>query len=477
MDAAVAATLVTMVTEPGIVSLAGGAYATVWPAGEPDAVTVDGYVAMPGLGRPIDAPDPVAREVRTDYGAGVTMTAGHASVAVPGALAGLSLLHSALRCAALAGGGRAGGGGRPDRVPAGCRVGLLPPVRPGDALRVGPARPRPRCRGTTARGWRRATGWSSPGWRRRSDADRGRGRRDDVRRTARRGRRLGHGRQGRAGHPRRPRGLPAGAAAALPSQAGSWALRTNPPPAIGGACWSRCSPCSGDRPDGAWTEDDVAHLVSVQRRVLDARRDRLDVADDREAAALDLLREVGWAGAGSPEHGARVGGGRRRDRLRGDRVLRLRVGGDGPGHRPVAEQLPRRARAQPGVTTGARCPAGEQHGADGGPGSRRLGARDREPRCRPHHDGPAPGARAVRPRRRPVCRRRWTGRGCTSTTWTQAIPTARRGSRPRRTCPSRRWTCRCAGTIRTRCTSVGCRQPWSPGTGGWRRRVTRVGPV
>ncbi|HEX7186815.1 MAG TPA: gamma-glutamyltransferase, partial [Actinomycetes bacterium] len=88
VDAAVAATLVTMVTEPGIVSLAGGAYATVWPAGEPDAVTVDGYVAMPGLGRPIDAPDPVAREVRTDYGAGVTMTAGHASVAVPGALAG-----------------------------------------------------------------------------------------------------------------------------------------------------------------------------------------------------------------------------------------------------------------------------------------------------------------------------------------------------------------------------------------------------
>jgi gamma-glutamyltranspeptidase/glutathione hydrolase len=53
----------------------------------------------------------------------------------------------------------------------------------------------------------------------------------------------------------------------------------------------------GDRPDGA---EDVAHLVAVQRRVLDRRRERLDVADDRAAAAYDLLREVGWAGAGSP---------------------------------------------------------------------------------------------------------------------------------------------------------------------------------
>ena len=33
VDAAVAAALVTMVTEPGIVSLAGGAFVTVWPAG------------------------------------------------------------------------------------------------------------------------------------------------------------------------------------------------------------------------------------------------------------------------------------------------------------------------------------------------------------------------------------------------------------------------------------------------------------
>ena len=94
VDAAVAAMLVAMVNEPGIVSLAGGAYVTVWPAGDPEAVTVDGYVAMPGLGRAPGAPEPVAREVRTDYGGGLTMTAGHASVATPGALAGLDLAQS-----------------------------------------------------------------------------------------------------------------------------------------------------------------------------------------------------------------------------------------------------------------------------------------------------------------------------------------------------------------------------------------------
>ena len=54
VDAAVAASLVTMVAEPGIVSLAGGAFVTVWPAGAADAVTVDGGVAMPGIGRSPD---------------------------------------------------------------------------------------------------------------------------------------------------------------------------------------------------------------------------------------------------------------------------------------------------------------------------------------------------------------------------------------------------------------------------------------
>src|SRR5688572_23098861 len=49
VDAALAASFVALATEPGMVSLAGGCYVSVWPAdGEP--VVVDGNVEMPGRG-------------------------------------------------------------------------------------------------------------------------------------------------------------------------------------------------------------------------------------------------------------------------------------------------------------------------------------------------------------------------------------------------------------------------------------------
>ena len=169
VDAAVAAILVTMVTEPGIVSLAGGAFATVWPAGEPDAVTVDGYVAMPGLGRPLDAPDPRCAEVRTDYGGG----------------------RDDDRRARLGGGPRRAGGAGPAALSGGarCRGGRWSRRRrrsPGPGSRWVPASGYylryvretlfgwdPRDGGLaagarTGAGWRRATGWWSRGWRRRS---------------------------------------------------------------------------------------------------------------------------------------------------------------------------------------------------------------------------------------------------------------------------------------------------------------------
>ncbi len=88
VDAAIAAAITSMSTEPGIVSLAGGAFVTVWPASG-DPVVLDGNVAMPGRGLPREAFGGGVREVVTDYGGGVTMYAGHGSVAVPGALTAL----------------------------------------------------------------------------------------------------------------------------------------------------------------------------------------------------------------------------------------------------------------------------------------------------------------------------------------------------------------------------------------------------
>ncbi len=89
VDAAVAAALVAACTEPGIVSLAGGAYVAIWPAeGEP--VVVDGNVAMPGSGAAADRFGAGLREVVTDYGGGVTLYAGLGSVATPGAVPALA---------------------------------------------------------------------------------------------------------------------------------------------------------------------------------------------------------------------------------------------------------------------------------------------------------------------------------------------------------------------------------------------------
>src|SRR5690606_20223813 len=84
VDAAIAAAITSMSSEPGIVSPAGGAYVTVWPAsGSP--VVIDGNVVMPGRGLRMEAFGAGVREVATTYGGGVTMYAGHGSVAVPGA--------------------------------------------------------------------------------------------------------------------------------------------------------------------------------------------------------------------------------------------------------------------------------------------------------------------------------------------------------------------------------------------------------
>ena len=53
VDVAVAAALAAMSTEPGIVSLAGGAFVSVWPAAG-DPVVIDGNVEMPGRGLPAE---------------------------------------------------------------------------------------------------------------------------------------------------------------------------------------------------------------------------------------------------------------------------------------------------------------------------------------------------------------------------------------------------------------------------------------
>lgn len=88
VDCAIAAALVTMNTEPGVCALAGGAYVTVWPSAG-DALTIDGNVAVPGLGTPDFSADTGVESVQMKYGGGIETLIGAASVAVPGSLAAL----------------------------------------------------------------------------------------------------------------------------------------------------------------------------------------------------------------------------------------------------------------------------------------------------------------------------------------------------------------------------------------------------
>ena len=302
VDAAVAATMVSMVTEPGIVSLAGGTYVTVWPAGERDAVTVDGYVAMPGAGRSPRLGEPLARAVRTDYGGGLTMTAGHASVATPGGLAGLDLAQ-----------------GRYGRLP---WAEVLAPAseaaRDGFVLGAAAGHYLPFVRESLL-GWDPETGSAlrSPDGRWLETGDRMvvpglAGTLDLIAREGARALYEGDlavalvddmsARGGLVTHADLARYRPV-VREALGVRAGAWSLRTNPPPAIGGAVLVAMLTLLDARP-GSFTRSDSERLLDAQRRVLRARRTRLDTATDRERAALELLEEAGWQqpGSGSTVH-------------------------------------------------------------------------------------------------------------------------------------------------------------------------------
>ncbi|MDX1449038.1 MAG: gamma-glutamyltransferase [Acidimicrobiia bacterium] len=90
VDAAIAAAVAAMVSEPGVVSPGAGAFVTVL-AQQGTPVVYDGYMAVPGLGGA--NPNPVQWTASMAYGGGVSTVVGPASVAVPGAWAAFGEAH------------------------------------------------------------------------------------------------------------------------------------------------------------------------------------------------------------------------------------------------------------------------------------------------------------------------------------------------------------------------------------------------
>lgn len=290
VDAAVAAALVSITTEPGICSPGSGGFLTIWPPAE-DPVTIDGYVEMPGRGLPPERLGRGRRAIRIAYGGGIELTVGHGSVGTPGAFAALALASR--------------------------RFGRLPwaevvepayqDVKNGFALSVA-------AHSYLVHAGEAVFGWNEDGHRVLHHPD-GALRKpgetiwqEDLAHTLRliadhgveefytgeTARLIVEDMAANGGiltledlatyRPivRRP----------LVTALDGWRVATNPPPAIGGTALTAMLLLMEGHPAGGWTADEVAWLARVQQAVLDFRLDHLDLSDDLETDLGHLLEEA-----------------------------------------------------------------------------------------------------------------------------------------------------------------------------------------
>lgn len=286
IDVAIAAALVTMVNEVGLVSLSSGGFITVQPPDGSAPQTVDGWMEMPGRGRPLGGG---TWDVDTEYGGGVTVTVGPGSVATHGSVAAFEEAHR--------------------------RWGSLPwrdLVTPAIAVARSGFQLSSASKYYLGYVYDDIFGWDDESRAALHAAD-GSLRTDSIIMpdlaasleliaadgasalhtgelarlisddVIRRGGILGT--EDLADY--RPVVRPA-----LISTMGGWTFGTNPPPSVGGVCVAAMLRLLDGSPRHHWDADDVDHLIRVQRAVLGHRLEVFDSTDDlvRDAAAfLDLI--------------------------------------------------------------------------------------------------------------------------------------------------------------------------------------------
>ena len=287
VDCALATALLSMNTEPGVCALAGGAYVTVWAPGH-DPVTFDGNHAVPGRGLPADERGQGKVPVRLDYGGGVSTIVGPGSVAIPGALAAVEKAWERF-------------GSLPWRE-------LFQPTI--EVVRAGFPLPAA-CRYYLGYSGELIFGRSSDGHTALHDDDGrlyDRGSRihvphlaDSLAAIAADGAGVfyaGELAEAIATHVRKGGGaltrddLAAYEAIERPALVAAiddWHIATNPPPAVGGAVLTAMLLACGDLHASDWDRTSLDKLIRVQRACLDFRRDRLDIAEDVDAAAAELI--------------------------------------------------------------------------------------------------------------------------------------------------------------------------------------------
>ncbi|MEO1244621.1 MAG: gamma-glutamyltransferase [Pseudomonadota bacterium] len=287
VDCALAASLLTMNTEPGVCALAGGAYVTVWGP-DTDPVTIDGNVAVPGSGLAEHERRRGAESVSMDYGGGIETLVGAGSVGVPGSLAAV---ESAWRRF-----------GRADWADL-----LAPSIAAArDGFPLSSA-----CHYYLGYSGASVFGRSRDGF----DALH---RSDGSLRAANETIRVPHladslgaiAEEGAAAfyqgdvarrivdHVRAGNGMlthddmrsyAALVRPALTVRIGNWRIASNPPPAIGGTVLAAMLEAFAKTRHRSWNTAALADLIDIQHACLDYRREHLDLAEDSGEAAARLL--------------------------------------------------------------------------------------------------------------------------------------------------------------------------------------------
>jgi gamma-glutamyltranspeptidase/glutathione hydrolase len=291
VDAAIGASICSMVTDPGIIAPGSGGFMTVWPSdGAP--VVIDAYAEMPGRGLPPERFGRGGREIVMTYGGQTSTIVGYGSVATPGAFAGLRLAWERY-------------GDAPWEelfVPA------IDAIERGFPLSAAAAE-------YLGHSHELVFGWDPPSY----DVihhDNGRhlsagdtviipDLADSLRQLAQEGVDTLYGGD-----------LGARIADAVEEHEGvltlrdlteyeaivrkpitvsvdDWTIATNAPPAVGGATMAAMLLLMGIKGFDKWEADDVARLVTVQDAVRTFRRNRLDELHDRGAEAAKLLELAG----------------------------------------------------------------------------------------------------------------------------------------------------------------------------------------
>lgn len=289
VDAAIAASLVSINTEPGVCSLACGGYITVWPPGQAPT-TLDGYVAIPGKGSSINDSDRFAPEVHLEYGGGITTIIGPDSVGVPGAIALFGAASKRYGCV-------------PWNI-------LFDPAI--EATRRGFPLPEA-CYNYLVHSGKIVFGRSADGFRALHHAD---GQlkmpgesihvpylSDTLARIAANGPEEFY--TGEIGHAMSSYVAETGGRLSdddlasyqiidRPSltinSSGNWKIATNPPPAIGGTVLAAMLQMMNRQPVRQWDLKSLQYLVDVQRAVLGYRRECLDVSERIDDDAERLLK-------------------------------------------------------------------------------------------------------------------------------------------------------------------------------------------